>query len=108
MLVKIAMNIEIAVVTNWALCAGTVFKPMNELEKTLHTMTGKSVTIKNNPGSGKDMTDLSNRVMSVGNVSTCKHFALAHQPGWRKRLSLHSDKRITNWQSLVLTIVSNF
>ena len=35
-----------------------------------HTMTGKSVTIKNNPGSGKDMTDLSNRVMSVGNVST--------------------------------------
>ena len=25
-----------------------------------------------------------------------------------RRLSLHIDKRITNWQSLVLTIVSNF
>ena len=35
-----------------------------------HTMTGKAVTIKNNPGSGKDMSELSNRVMSVGNVST--------------------------------------
>jgi len=35
-----------------------------------HTMTGKSVTIKNNPGSGKDMSELSNRRMSVGNVST--------------------------------------
>jgi len=34
-----------------------------------HTMTGKSVTIKNNPGSGKDMSELSNRRMSVGNVS---------------------------------------
>ena len=33
-------------------------------------MTGKSVTIKNNPGSGKDMSELSNRRMSVGNVST--------------------------------------
>jgi hypothetical protein len=35
-----------------------------------HTMTGKAVTIKNNPGSGKDMSELSNRRMSVGNVST--------------------------------------
>ena len=35
-----------------------------------HTMTGKSVTIKNNPGSGKDMSELSNRRMSVGKVST--------------------------------------
>ena len=35
-----------------------------------HTITGKSVTIKNNPGSGKDMSELSNRRMSVGNVST--------------------------------------
>jgi len=34
-----------------------------------HTMTGKSVTIKNNPGSGKDMSDGKNRRMSVGNVS---------------------------------------
>ena len=44
-------------------------KPASAYAKP-HTMTGKSVTIKNNPGSGKDMTDLSNRVMSVGNVST--------------------------------------
>ena len=35
-----------------------------------HTMTGKSVTVSNNPGSGKDMSELSNRRMSVGNVST--------------------------------------
>ena len=35
-----------------------------------HTMTGKSVTIKNNPGSGEDMSDGKNRRMSVGNVST--------------------------------------
>ena len=34
-----------------------------------HTMTGKSVTVSNNPGSGKDMSDLNNRRMSVGNVS---------------------------------------
>ena len=34
-----------------------------------HTMTGKSVTIKNNPGSGEDMSDGKNRRMSVGNVS---------------------------------------
>ena len=33
-----------------------------------HTMTGKSVTIKNNPGSGEDMSDGKNRRMSVGNV----------------------------------------
>ena len=35
-----------------------------------HTMTGKSVTVSENPGFGKDMSDLSNRRMSVGNVST--------------------------------------
>jgi len=35
-----------------------------------HTMTGKSVTVSNNPGSGEDMSELSNRRMSVGNVST--------------------------------------
>jgi len=34
-----------------------------------HTMTGKSVTVSNNPGSGEDMSELSNRRMSVGNVS---------------------------------------
>jgi hypothetical protein len=34
-----------------------------------HTMTGKSVTVSNNPGSGKDMIDGKNRRMSVGNVS---------------------------------------
>jgi hypothetical protein len=34
-----------------------------------HTMTGKSVTVSNNPGSGKDMSDGKNRRMSVGNVS---------------------------------------
>ena len=47
-------------------------KPASAYAKP-HTMTGKSVTIKNNPGSGKDMTDLSNRVMSVGNVSNSKN-----------------------------------
>jgi len=35
-----------------------------------HTMTGKSVTVVNNPGSGKDLSNLKNRVMSTGNVST--------------------------------------
>ena len=35
-----------------------------------HTMTGKSVTVSNNPGSGEDMSDGKNRRMSVGNVST--------------------------------------
>lgn len=35
-----------------------------------HTMTGKSVTVSQNPGSGKDMSDLNNQCMSVGNVST--------------------------------------
>ena len=44
-------------------------KPASAYAKP-HTMTGKSVTIKNNPGSGKDMSELKNRVMSVGNVST--------------------------------------
>jgi len=44
-------------------------KPASAYAKP-HTMTGKSVTIKNNPGSGKDMSELSNRRMSVGNVST--------------------------------------
>jgi hypothetical protein len=34
-----------------------------------HTMTGKSVTVSNNPGSGEDMSDGKNRRMSVGNVS---------------------------------------
>jgi len=33
-------------------------------------MDGKSVTVANNPGSGKDLSDLKNRVMSTGNVST--------------------------------------
>lgn len=35
-----------------------------------HTMTGKSVSVSENPGSGKDMSDLNNRSMSVGNIST--------------------------------------
>jgi hypothetical protein len=35
-----------------------------------HTMTGKPVTVSTNPGSGKNMSDLNNRGMSVGNVST--------------------------------------
>ena len=34
-----------------------------------HTMTGKSVTVSNNPGFGEDMSDGKNRRMSVGNVS---------------------------------------
>ena len=43
-------------------------KPASAYAKP-HTMTGKSVSVKNNPGSGKDMSDLNNRRMSVGNVS---------------------------------------
>jgi hypothetical protein len=35
-----------------------------------HTMTGKPVTVSTNPGSGKDMSDLNNLGMSVGNIST--------------------------------------
>jgi len=34
-----------------------------------HTMTGKSVSVSENPGSGKNMSDLSNQCMSVGNIS---------------------------------------
>ena len=43
-------------------------KPASAYAKP-HTMTGKSITVNNNPGSGKDMSDLNNRRMSVGNVS---------------------------------------
>ena len=35
-----------------------------------HTMTGKAVTVSENPGSGENMSDLNNRSMCVGNVST--------------------------------------
>jgi hypothetical protein len=34
-----------------------------------HTMTGKSVTVSENPGSGKNKSDLNNMRMSVGNIS---------------------------------------
>jgi len=44
-------------------------KPASAYAKP-HTMDGKSVTVTNNPGSGKDLSDLKNRVMSTGNVST--------------------------------------
>jgi hypothetical protein len=44
-------------------------KPASAYAKP-HTMSGKSVTVKPNPGSGKDLSDLKNRVMSTGNVST--------------------------------------
>ena len=44
-------------------------KPASAYAKP-HTMAGKSVTVSENPGSGKDMSDLKNRVMSTGNVST--------------------------------------
>ena len=43
-------------------------KPASAYAKP-HTMTGKSVTVSNNPGSGKDMSDGKNQRMSVGNVS---------------------------------------
>ena len=43
-------------------------KPASAYAKP-HTMAGDSVTVSNNPGSGKDMSDGKNRVMSVGNVS---------------------------------------
>ena len=44
-------------------------KPASAYAKP-HTMRGGSVTVSNNPGSGKNMSDLSSRSMSVGNVST--------------------------------------
>tara|TARA_R110000868_G_scaffold129985_1_gene339473 strand:- start:5252 stop:5488 length:237 start_codon:yes stop_codon:yes gene_type:complete len=44
-------------------------KPASAYAKP-HTMTGKSVTVSENPGSGKNMSDLNNRSMCVGNVST--------------------------------------
>ena len=44
-------------------------KPASAYAKP-HTMTGKSVTVSNNPGSGKNMSDLNSRSMSIGNVST--------------------------------------
>ena len=44
-------------------------KPASAYAKP-HTMTGKSVTVSNNPGFGKDLSELKNRVMSTGNVST--------------------------------------
>ena len=43
-------------------------KPASAYAKP-HTMTGKSITVNNNPGFGEDMSDLNNRRMSVGNVS---------------------------------------
>ena len=44
-------------------------KPASAYAKP-HTMRGGSVTVSNNPGSGNDMSQLKNRVMSTGNVST--------------------------------------
>jgi glucosamine 6-phosphate synthetase-like amidotransferase/phosphosugar isomerase protein len=44
-------------------------KPASAYAKP-HTMSGKSVTVVNNPGSGKNLSDLKNRVMSTGHVST--------------------------------------
>ena len=44
-------------------------KPASAYAKP-HTMGGKSVTVTNNPGSGENMSDLKNRRMSTGNVST--------------------------------------
>ena len=44
-------------------------KPASAYAKP-HTMGGKSVTVNNNPGSGENMSDLKNRRMSTGNVST--------------------------------------
>ena len=44
-------------------------KPASAYAKP-HTMSGKPVTVNNNPGSGKDLSDLKNRVMSTGHVST--------------------------------------
>ena len=44
-------------------------KPASAYAKP-HTMDGKSVTVVNNPGSGKNLSDLKNRVMSTGHVST--------------------------------------
>ena len=43
-------------------------KPASAYAKP-HTMAGKSITVNKNPGFGKDMSDLNNRRMSVGNVS---------------------------------------
>lgn len=44
-------------------------KPASAYAKP-HTMAGDSVTVSKNPGSGKNLSDLKNRVMSTGNVST--------------------------------------
>ena len=44
-------------------------KPASAYAKP-HTMTGKSVTVGSNPGFGKNLSELKNRVMSTGNVST--------------------------------------
>ena len=44
-------------------------KPASAYAKP-HTMRGGSVTVSENPGSGKSLSDLKNRVMSTGNVST--------------------------------------
>ena len=43
-------------------------KPASAYSKP-HTMTGKAVTVSENPGSGKNMSDLNNQRMSVGNIS---------------------------------------
>ena len=43
-------------------------KPASAYAKP-HTMTGKAVTVSENPGSGKNMSDLNNQRMSVGNIS---------------------------------------
>jgi hypothetical protein len=44
-------------------------KPASAYAKP-HTMDGETVTVSNNPGSGKNMGDLNNRMMSIGNIST--------------------------------------
>ena len=43
-------------------------KPASAYAKP-HTMTGKAVTVSENPGPGKNMSDLNNQRMSVGNIS---------------------------------------
>ena len=50
-------------------------KPASAYAKP-HTMRGGSVTVSNNPGSGKNMSDLNSRSMSVGNVSTSMNDAV--------------------------------
>ena len=44
-------------------------KPASAYAKP-HTMTGKAVTVSENPGSGKNMSDLNNQRMSVGNMGS--------------------------------------